>query len=364
MYQLNQEYEDLFNFLPVGCFILDRDGKIQRANERASFYLGIDREYVKGTLFSSFLLTELHQEIFLRHRDTALTQGQIQQTESEIRRQDGRSFPVLIKSAVVKDQQGSFKQMLTTVTDISKIKAHEQGIEAALFKEKQLNEIKSSFVSIASHEFRTPLSAVLSSTSLVEQYAKLGAEEKMQKHLNRIKSSVKVMVTILEEFLSLEKLESGKVEVIKTNFFLTAVCDDMIEEVNPVSKQGQYISYFHKGLNEVTTDIKILQHILLNLLSNACKYSEQHQEIVVITEANAERISIQVKDCGVGIPEEEQDKIFSRFFRAANVVSIQGTGLGLSIVKRYVELLNGTIYFISQINEGTTFYVDLPNQQS
>jgi signal transduction histidine kinase len=219
-------------------------------------------------------------------------------------------------------------------------------------------------MSIASHEFRTPLSAILSSNSLVEKYAQLGQTDMMQKHLYRIKSSVKVMVGIIEDFLSLEKLDRGNVEVIPSHFNLVAFCNDIIAEIEPQIKPGQLITYSNRGNSEVYSDKKVLQHILSNLLSNACKYSQEESKIQFTTHVSSETMLIYVEDNGIGIPLVQQEKIFTRFFRAQNAVSIQGTGLGLYICKSYTELLGGTISFTSKPNKGTTFVVEIPQSKT
>ncbi len=226
-----------------------------------------------------------------------------------------------------------------------------------LEREKELNEMKSRFVSMASHEFRTPLTAILSSVSLIALYQSDEQIEKRNTHIARIKSSVYNLVEILNDFLSLDKLEQGKLEISKELFDLSDFSNDIAEEVKGMLKQGQQIHLAHNGHNEVFTDKKILRNIFLNLLSNAIKYSEEQKDIHFCTEVSSNTVSIAVKDNGIGIPEEEQKNLFNEFFRAQNVSDIQGTGLGLKIVQKYVELLNGTISFESKLNQGTTFTV-------
>ena len=240
-------------------------------------------------------------------------------------------------------------------------KVNERTLEliTSLEREKKLNDLKSLFVSMASHEFRTPLSAILSSISLIESYTKEEQADKRKKHIERIKSSVKNLVDILNDFLSLEKVEQGNVEVINEEFNLHAFAEDIIEEVHGILKPGQKINLLYTGKKEVTQDQKILKNVLLNLLSNAIKYSKEGKE-VHFSIGSSDEISIEISDEGIGIPEEEQENIFSKFFRAKNAAGIQGTGLGLNIVKKYVELLDGNIHFRSKHNAGTTFIINLP----
>ena len=236
-------------------------------------------------------------------------------------------------------------------------------LQLALGKEIELNEMKSRFVTMASHEFRTPLSSIMSSASLIGQYYQTSETDKMTKHLTRIKSSVNDLIIMLDDFLSIEKLESGKFEVAKRSFNLPEFCEDVLEDIQAIIKTGQKITYIHIGDKEILADKKIVQHILLNLLSNASKYSDENKEIELYTEVNTKNVYLRIKDHGIGIPEAEHGEVFSRFFRAHNSVNIKGTGLGLNIVKRYVELINGSIKFNSEENEGTTFIVEFPNLQ-
>ncbi len=228
----------------------------------------------------------------------------------------------------------------------------------ALNREKELSLMKSRFVSIASHEFRTPLSAILSSASLIEQYAETGHHEKRLRHTRRIKSAVGNLTTILGDFLSLEKLEEGIVTPTARPIDLPALICDILEETSLIAKKDQRINYTHEGENEVVLDEHMVHNVLLNLLSNAIKYSDKNIELR--TYVTPLQVSFTVSDKGIGIPEADQENLFGKFFRAGNVLNIEGTGLGLNIVKRYVELMGGTIGFSSRQNEGSTFTVQLP----
>jgi PAS domain S-box-containing protein len=234
----------------------------------------------------------------------------------------------------------------------------------ALAREKELSELKSRFMSIASHEFRTPLTTILSSTSLIEQYNKEDHQENRKKHTERIKSSVKNLTDILSDFLSLDKLEQGKVQVIIEPMDLQELSGEIIEELNGVLKTGQSILLFYNGKKIINQDKKILRNVLLNLLSNAIKYSDENKPVSLFVDVENCLVTIRVKDEGMGIPEEEQKNLFGKFYRAKNAINIQGTGLGLNIVKRYVELLEGHITFVSRQNEGTVFTVSFPDHDS
>ena len=228
-----------------------------------------------------------------------------------------------------------------------------------LEKEKELNEMKSNFVSMASHEFRTPLSTILSSISLIENYKTTETQDKRDKHIQRIKSAVTEMVAILEEFLSLEKIEEGKVQVKKEMFNLKELAQQTEAKFNTLLKPGQAIECTHTGKEEVILDKGFINHILNNLLSNAVKYSPENTQVIFETSVKDTVVTLKVKDHGIGISPEDQKHLFERFFRASNTGNIKGTGLGLHIVKRYIDLMGGTINLESEINKGTAFIVTL-----
>lgn len=238
-------------------------------------------------------------------------------------------------------------------------KQAETEVRKALEKEKELNELKSRFVTLASHEFRTPLSTILSSVSLISKYNQLGDAEKSEKHIQRIKSAVTNLTGILNDFLSLSKLEEGIVGNNPAEFNLTELANEIIEELHPVLKPSQRMNYRHQGTAVVLLDRNIIKNILLNLLSNAIKYSEKGT-IELYAEVNRTNVLLSVSDQGIGIPEEDKTFLFTRFFRAHNAGNVQGTGLGLNIVKRYIELLDGYISMESALGVGTTFNMEIP----
>jgi PAS domain S-box-containing protein len=241
-------------------------------------------------------------------------------------------------------------------------KKAEEEVRKSLEKERELNELKSKFVSIASHEFRTPLSTVLSSASLIQQYKDKQDYDKQEKHIHRIKSSVNHLTQILNDFLSLGKLEEGKVEITKENLDLEHFFNEVSEEVGSFLKEGQTVNItYHSGMKEVSTDARILRNIMFNLISNASKYSDINKPIHVSCELKNEKAVFSIRDEGIGIPKEDQKHLFDRFFRASNAGNVQGTGLGLNIVRRYVDLLDGEITFTSEYGKGSTFLISIPH---
>ena len=232
-----------------------------------------------------------------------------------------------------------------------------------LDKEVELGELKSRFVSMASHEFRTPLTSILSSITLISKYSLPEQEEKKQKHIERIQISVENLTSILNDFLSIDKLQAGKIECNPFMFNYQSLLNELIDEMNEMKKLGQEIVFKHEGDESFYTDPNILKNILLNLSSNAIKYTQEGKTIHLISKLNKGKLSIEIKDEGIGIPKEEQKHLFERFFRAKNVLHVQGTGLGLHIVKEYVHLLSGKLSFESIENKGSTFSVVLPTYQ-
>ena len=273
------------------------------------------------------------------------------------------------KKLLDKDQPDAKKMrgIIQEVTELKKaeiaIKESETKLKVALEKERELSELKSRFVSMASHEFRTPLSSILSSANLIGRYEKTEQHDKREKHVKRIESSVRNLTMILNDFLSLEKLESGKVSLNPTQVGIAEFIDQIIEEVSLTIKGNEKIIHTHIGHHQVFADEHLLKNILLNLLSNGVKYSKDGTNVELLTENKDGTLKIQVKDYGIGIPMADQKNMFSRFFRANNVTNIQGTGLGLTIVKRYLDLMGGKIWFESEEGKGTTFFVEIPETQ-
>ncbi|WP_436516629.1 ATP-binding protein [Ekhidna sp. To15] len=238
------------------------------------------------------------------------------------------------------------------------LKKAEREILISLEKEKELGELKSRFVSMASHEFRTPLTTVLSSANLIAKYAESDQQNSRLKHVDRIRNSVENLTNILNDFLSLEKLESGSQNVEFYKVDPKEVIDEVIDSMSQSLKKGQVIHLKGKA-PEILTDAHVLRNIMINLISNASKYSQEEDPIYIhFTVKN--KLRIDVKDQGIGIPESEQESLFGRFFRAGNATNIQGTGLGLNIVKKYVQLINGEIEFQSEEGKGSTFSLSLP----
>lgn len=255
----------------------------------------------------------------------------------------------------VQERKAAELAMLMSKEDLEK---KEKELQEALKKERELGELKSRFVSTASHEFRTPLSNILSSAGLMAQYKLTEQQDKRDRHFQRIKASVTHLTGILNDFLSLGRLEEGLVEAQFEEVDFNMFCVEMAEELKPILKTGQhiFIRHTHQAMT-FQADKKLLKLILTNLISNASKYSDEGAEIHCVIKREGDNLEFDIIDQGIGIPEEDVKHLFDRFFRASNAINIAGTGLGLNIVKRYVELMGGTIQFKSTLGKGSTFTV-------
>lgn len=247
---------------------------------------------------------------------------------------------------------------------IAELNHTKEELNEALHKEKELNDLKSRFVSMASHEFRTPLATILSSLSLAKKYSEQNDKEKQTKHLDRIKNSVNNLTDMITDVLSISKMEEGKITASPEMISINDFAGEIIKELQSLSKEDQHLNYSHSGNTEIFFDKKILRHILFNLISNAIKFSPGKKPIDVKTENNNSILTLSVKDSGIGISEEDQKHLFERFFRGQNATNIQGTGLGLNIVAKYIEMLDGTIHCSSVLEKGTTFIIELPLNNS
>ncbi len=369
-----QRYLDL---APVVFLLIDSDHNVQMINQKGCELLGYKRVEILGeNWFKNFVIG--HDDTKVDPTDESFQNNKLllkPYVENFVKCKNGEKRLMGWTNIALLDNRGNQIGTLSSGEDITQRKKEEvtkqrymeeletmvgertKELSDALENEKQISEMKSSFVSIASHELRTPITIVLSSIILIEKYGALGQFEKQKKHFNRIKSSITHFISILDDFLSLDKLEKGIVRVNKETFDLPDFINITIGEMEVMLKEDQKISYTHSGQRNTTQDKKIFRNILLNLLSNAIKYSEKDIELTTVE--NNGSLTLKIKDQGIGIPEEDSQFLFKRFFRAKNAEDIPGTGLGLSIVERYLDLLKGSIEFTSQENKGSTFTVQL-----
>jgi len=243
-----------------------------------------------------------------------------------------------------------------TEFELNKNREH---LKQSLEKEKELSSLKSRFLTMASHEFKTPLSTILSSANLIKRYNDLGEDEKVNNHLNKISNTINHLTSILNDFLSLGKWDEGKIRVQKNWFPIKDLIEDVIESLKSTLKKGQVIEVELVDV-EIFTDKDLLKHSLINLISNASKYSNEDQKIVIKSTPKDVFLYIEVIDDGIGIPKSSFNNIFERFYRASNVTNIEGTGIGLNLVQNYIKTLNGEVSFTSKEGIGSKFIIKIP----
>ncbi|MGB1039514.1 MAG: PAS domain-containing sensor histidine kinase [Flavobacteriales bacterium] len=257
------------------------------------------------------------------------------------------------------EENKAVSQLLIVENNVTKIKKIEDKMKQSLLKEKELGEMKSQFISMASHEFRTPLSTILSSVSLIEKYDELGNEEKKKVHFQKVKKNIKNLTNMLDDTLTVSRIEENTNELEITEFNLIDLIHEVIEECEGLRKEKQEVVINLAFNNEVSTDRKMLKTVLVNILSNAIKYSEESVLFGVAKDEN--NIVLNIDDRGIGIPERDQQHLFERFYRANNALNFQGTGLGLNIVSSYISFLKGEIKIQSKENLGTNVSIKIPN---
>jgi PAS domain S-box-containing protein len=371
------ELAALFNNAAIGIIIANDLGEIVQINDFALKQFGYTKDELMGRKIE-ILIPRRYETQHLKHREdfgrnahsrpmgTGMDLFAVKKDHTEFPVEvslspydkDGRKFAIAFISDI-SVRKGSENALLQLNAELEeKVQQRTRSLSDALEKEKELNELKSRFVSMASHEFRTPLSTILSSAYLVSKYVSGDDQHKRDKHIQRIVSSVNMLTDILNDFLSVGKIEEGRIQVRFTEFDLEAFMKNLGSELLPLFKTEQKVTYTHTGNTIVLLDQSLLTHIVMNLVSNAIKFSPENATVDICTiVADDNTISLSVKDSGLGIPEEDQQHLFERFFRAGNVMNIQGTGLGLHIVSKYVELMNGTITCNSKQGEGTGFLI-------
>lgn len=294
--------------------------------------------------------------------------------ETVHRRKDGTTYPVYVN--LERTRLGEREVYISIVLDVSEQRNYTQKLEktvevrthqlkSALAKEKELNELKTKFLSLVSHEFKTPLSGILTSSMLLSKYTLESQQANRDKHIRIITEKVHYLNTILNDFLSIERLETGKVNYKFTNFRLSKVLNEVVYNANMLLKEGQQVKY-PDNIDDIflTQDEKTIELALSNLLHNAIKYSPEYSVVTIkITQSDTETI-FEISDTGIGIPEKDQKNIFNRYFRAENALTSQGTGIGLNIVKTNIENLGGSMEFQSQEHVGSTFTLHIPNKPS
>jgi PAS domain S-box-containing protein len=384
----------LFKHATEGIVVSNIHGEIVMVNPKALELFGYQQQEELLGQKIEILIPKRFEKVHIKHRENFSKKPHSRPMGANMqlfaRKKDDTEFPVEVSLSHFTTDDGQF--IMSFIVDITERFKYQESIKKlnteleirvkerteelaeainrlaeskrevmqALERERELNELKSRFITTASHEFRTPLGTILSSVSLIARYQNKEDQEKREKHVERIKSAVNNLTEILNDFLSLEKLEEGIIRNNPKTIHIEKFIKEIIEEMRALLKSGQYIHYHHIGDFEIEIDCQLLKNVLINLISNAIKYSPENKEIWVNSEVANGNIKIDVIDQGIGIPDQDKPHLFERFFRANNVSNIQGTGLGLNIVKKYIELMNGEITFESQCGKGTTFTVMIP----
>jgi len=336
-----------------GIVVIDEQGMIRIVNPAVCNLFGYRPDELIGQNISLLMAATAfgqQNDCLHHHQHTGVPAITGKDGELNGRKKDGSFFPFrLTVSGFVDDGQTFYAGILH---DLSM----QRQIESSLSLEKKLNQVKTRLVSIASHEFRSPLSRIQLSASLVERYYERLDKERIMGHLRKIKIAVEDMTDILNDFLSIERIEAGNMQPDNRPFDLAALADELAEQMRPLATSGLQIIHKHTGTCKIIPlDRTLLRHCLVNLLSNALKYSKENGIVEFVTAISAAKCTIIIKDQGIGIPENDQPRLFNAFFRAGNTADIQGTGLGLNIVKNYISLMGGNITFKSQEHKGTSF---------
>ena len=377
---LKGEVGELFLHSTIGILLINTDGKIVLTNPYCNMIFGYEEEEITGRKIE-ILIPEKYRKKHVEHRRHFFEQsGTLQMSndrELRARRKSGEEFPVEIN--LVQISVKGVKYGVAFIKDVSirtkaiddlkklnneleqRVMSRTLELKDALQREKESNERKSRFVSMAAHELKTPLSSILSSISILEKYTAETEQEKRLKHYDRIKSAIKTLNENMEDFLSLDRIEHGRMEIRNETYDIFSLSEYIRESMDGLLKAGQAIQGHYAGNPMVQGDHRIISHILSNLLSNAVKFSPENSEVSMQVRVTPTMIFITVQDRGIGIPEPDQQHLFKMFHRAANARNVKGTGLGLNIVHRYVDLIHGKISFESEVNQGTTFVVEIPN---
>lgn len=343
----------LLDAIPDSIFHISKDGAIVNYKAAKDNNLPLRDRAIVGKKVAQVFPIEVAQPL-MKGIEQALANGDIKIFEYQMLVNDNL-LDYEARIAISAEDQ-----VMAIVRDITERKRAEADIRHALEKEKELHELKSRFVSMTSHEFRTPLTTILSSAELLQDYGSIWDEGKKLKHLQRIQIAVKHMTELLNDVLLIGKAEAGKLEFNPTPLNLVQFCRELVEEMQLAAENHTIVLHIGGESVNACMDEKLLRHIFTNLLSNAIKYSPSGATVKFDFVASQKVGIFRIQDQGIGIPQADIAQLFNSFHRASNVGTISGTGLGLAIVKKSVDLHNGEIFVNSAVDSGTTFVVKLP----
>lgn len=363
--QSEELLRDVLENLPVGVWLIAPDGKIVFGNPAGkeiwggAKYIGIDSFAVyRGWWLESGKQIEPDEWAAAR----AIVKGETSLNEEiEIEAFDGTHKYLLNSAIPIRDSEQRIQGAIIVNQDVTMLKLAENTLRAAFEKEKELGDLKSRFVSMASHEFRTPLATILSSSEMLLNYRERMDEPKIDRKLITIANQVKHLTSIVEDVLDLTRMQSGRTEFRPVAADLDALCREIVDEFRSRAEIQQTITYTCAQASvQFPFDRKLMRQIVINLVANACKYSAPEKSVYIGLEFTETNAILRVRDEGIGIPEADMRHLFEPFHRAGNVGTVSGTGLGLSIAKQAIELHEGTIRAESRVNVGSTFTVTLP----
>lgn len=370
--RLAQELVNLVETANAPIFGINKEGTITEWNNFSSDITGYSKsEAIGKNIFEDLILPEDHGKI-REFISKILSNNITSNCELSLITKAGQIVTVLFSGNIKRDFDNNITGIVCVCQDITelidyreqleyKVEERTKKLKLALEKEKELVQLKSKFVSMASHEFRTPLSTIKFSSDYIKKYHDKVDWNKLDEKLSKIDEQVNHMAYLLDDVLTMGKSEAGKIKVEYNGLNLKSFCQNLIIEIENLCNKSHEIEFrFSSPQEEILSDEKLLRNILTNLLSNAVKFSPERDKVKLSILIKNELITLTVEDKGMGIPKKDREQIFEAFHRSEQVASIQGTGLGLSIMKKAVELLNGTIEFESEENKGTKFIIKLP----
>jgi PAS domain S-box-containing protein len=354
-----QFFERIVNALGDLVCVKDVARRYVLVNDSFVDFVGIDRQDIIGKSDRELFDPDIAEMI--ESGDDAVFEKQREfLIEELLPRRDGTQRRILVKKDIYFDEHDQ-PFIVNVIRDITELRQEEEEIRTALAREKELSELKSRFVSMVSHEYKTPLTAILSSAELLELFRKSWSDEKVNGHLQKIKRAVETMIEMISDALFLNKMDTGRLIVSPNTFELVSFCIMIADEIQACAPVQNKIEFSSNVTNVVVSvDNKLLRYIFTNLLSNAVKYSYADSPIQFELAISGQSGIFRIRNRGIGIPQSHRERLFEPFFRAPNTGTIQGTGLGLSIVKRCVDSLQGTIEVDSEQNGETMFTVTVP----
>lgn len=373
-------YKVCFNSMQIGILVFNKERHIVLANEPLVDFFGVDETDLLQHKVDTFFK---NKEIFKSFIQNPLNDTYKSPIELEGIHKDGNTLFLELNFGKMEYEGDSYFKVLISDIGVRKLKENKinnlnvqleeevkirnrelekviKQLKQTINKEKELNNLKTKFIELASHEFKTPLSAILSSTELMAKYADLQNKDKLDEHLAKVKVMIGKLNGMLDDLLTLENIERGCVNTNFSHFNYLDLIEEIATSTIPLLKKGQILKFKDSNLKLIYHDFKIIKIILTNLIYNAVKFSNEESKIIVQINSDETNLNFSVKDSGIGIPKNEQDLIFTRFFRAKNAMYIPGTGIGLNIIKGYINSFNGEIWFKSIENKGSVFKLKLP----